>query len=305
MTQLSIVRQFTVLEPIPAFSCVTVDPATIDGLRLASSGDRRKIVIGVTDQSYSVGVTQVKLISYGEVTNPAWNWKVGLGRELYCGATGEIIQATVTNNVTQHLGFILDAKTALIDLSSIIKAQGPAGPQGERGNQGFPGPRGAPGGPTGPTGEAGPVGVGVTGPTGWTGPTGPGVTGPTGVPGPVGASGSRSYNENWYDTRSNGAVINLKVYPTVDGVGVLLNSDPSPVTILMEVDLANYGIVRDFMIRFIGDDVNDWSSQPVTLPNVRIAQGATLTLPGKSQVAVYSGFLIFDTVYLTQASLFD
>ena len=308
MTQLTLVSPFNILESIPAFSCIAMDSATIDGLCLASSTDAKKISIGLVDNKYTTGVQTVTIIYDGEISSPSWNWNIALGRNLYCGPRGELIQSPLGSNVNQNVAVIISSNTILVNLNSVIKTKGPQGQPGGQGPQGFPGPRGMPGGPTGPTGSVGPIGLSIPGPQGSVGPTGPigtGVKGSAGPTGPVGPMGNRSYNENWYDTRSGTTDIKLVIYPQIDAVGVLLNGTPNDLSIKLDVDDANYGKIRDFLIRIHGNGVDDWSAGQLTLVNTRLSSEVSLKLPSKSQVLLCNGYVIFDTVYITQASLFD
>jgi hypothetical protein len=306
MAQHVLVRKFNVLESIPAFSCVSVDSSSIDGLTLASSTDSKKMSFGVVDRSYVAGLRDVRVIYDGEITNPEWSWDITKGRELYCGPSGELTQSSIDNNVLQNVATIISSDTILVNVNAIIKARGPAGPAGKQGPQGFPGPRGLPGGPTGPAGEAGPTGPAVTGPAGPTGPVGSSVTGPAGPTGPVGPMGNRSYNENWYDTASDTAHLVVEIYPNIDGVGVLLNGEvPSDVTVDLNVDGGNYGKIRDFLLRIVGDGKTDWSQHQLLLPGTRVSTDVELKLPTQNQILLCDGYMVFDTIYITKASLFN
>lgn len=310
MTQLSIVKPFTVLEPLPKFTCVAADSAVVDGLRLASSTDVSKIAFGLVVQDWPAGAATVTVLTYGPVENSEWSWDISLGRELYCGPNGELVQGeVVSDNVMQKVGTILSATEILLDLDFIVKSRGPTGPSGPRGAQGYPGPggvNGTPGGPTGPTGDAGPQGDSVTGPTGSQGDAGPqGGEGPAGPTGPTGPVGTREYIENWYTVDEDTPTLAVTVYPGVDAIGVLLNTPVQDLSLTLTVDGANYGHIRDFMIRLVGDGVNDWSTSTFTLLGARIADGLTLTAPSTSTgVVVYTGYVIFDAVYITSVSTF-
>jgi len=305
MTQLILNFPFNVLESIPAFSCVAADSAIIDGLCLASSTDTKKIAFGIVDSKYTTGINPIKIIYDGEVTNPGWNWDIKLGRTLYCGPNGELTQRFSGTNLVQTVAIILSYDTILVNFNSAIKSQGPQGPQGGQGPQGFPGPRGMPGGPTGPTGETGSIGIGLIGPMGDVGPTGPigiGVKGPTG---PIGPMGNRSYKENWYDTSVDTSSLTMIVYPKMDGAGIILNGPASDLSFQLNVDDANYGTIRDFLIRIHGNGIDDWSSKKLVLNNARVANGISLNLPNITQTLLCSGYVIFDAVYITQVSIFD
>jgi len=306
MSQFTIIKPFKVLEPIPRFSCVAVDVAEVDGLRLASSTDVQKIAFGLVTQDVALGRVIVTVITYGQVDNPAWSWNVANGRELYCGANGELVQdVVISNNVMQKVGTILTPSSILVDIDFIVKAKGPTGPSGPRGSQGFPGPRGSPGGPTGPAGLNGPTGPSLTGPKGPTGPTGNlGPTGPRGATGSMGPVGNRSYTENWYDAANDGAEQDITVYPTVDAVGMLLNAPATDVVLTLTVDGANYGTIRDFIIRLVSDGINDWSGSTLSLPGARIADGVELKLPKEYETVLCTGYLIFDAIYINNVSTF-
>jgi len=306
MTQLSLVKPFTVLEPLPKFSCVAADSAVLDGLRLASSTDIQKIGFGIVDQDCSIGYATVKVLTYGEVENIGWNWDISQGRELYCGPSGELMQgAVVDNSLVQKVGVVLSETTILLDLDFIVKSRGPTGPAGARGSQGYPGPGGAYGGPTGPAGAAGATGAGLPGPTGPAGSAGSiGSTGLNGPTGPAGPVGNRAYSENWYDAEADGIPSSVTIYPSADAVGVFLNATPVNVEVTLVVDGANYGTIRDFIIRFVSDGVNDWSGSTISLPGVKLANGIVLVLPTMTQTVIYAGYLIFDAIYITNVSTF-
>jgi hypothetical protein len=307
MTQLTIVKPFTVLESLPKFSLVAADTTVVDGLRLASSTDVNKIAIGLVDQDWSAGAATVTVLTYGQVQNPDWSWDISLGRELYCGPTGGLVQGfSVSDNVAQKIGTVLSATTILLDLDLIVLAKGPIGPTGPRGAQGYPGARGLPGGPTGPTGVHGPTGPSVTGPAGSTGSIG--STGPTGTAGPTGpqgSTGSRAYNESWYDALADGVPTEVVIDNTMDAVGVLLNNAlTTDIGLTLTVDGSNYGLIRDFVLRFVGDGVNNWSARALTLPGTKLAAGVSLSLPNSTQTYIYTGYVIFDAVYITSVSHF-
>ena len=305
MTQLNLSRSFTILESIPAYSCVALDHTITDGLRLASSTDSQKPCFGIVNQSYTPGLHTTFVIFDGEVTNINWNWDISHGRELYCGPNGELTQSPLSNNTVQYVALIISPTTILMNLNSIVKSRGPTGPQGGQGPQGFPGSRGLPGGPTGPTGQTGPTGAALTGPTGSVGPTGPIGVGSRGPTGPVGPVGTRAYNENWYDTSVDTSSLQLIVYPDLDSVGVVLNGAPANLSIQLDVDEANYGRVRDFIIRLHGNGTDNWSSHSLSLVHVRLANGVSLSLPNSTQVVICTGYVIFDTVYITKISIFN
>lgn len=104
---LTLLRQFNVLESLPAYSCVAVSTTTPDGLLKASSTDVEKIAFGVVTEEQTSGVKNVTIVTYG-FENPAWSWDISLGRELYCGPSGELVQGgVITNNVVQKVGMVL------------------------------------------------------------------------------------------------------------------------------------------------------------------------------------------------------
>lgn len=298
MTQLTLSQSFDVLESIPAFSCVTIDRSSMNGLCLASSTDIRKVSFGLVDRSYARGNQSVKIIYDGEITNPEWNWNINLGRELYCGPSGELIQSSSENNIVQYVGLIISASTVLVKLSAVIKLRGPIGQTGTQGPQGIQGPPGSSNGVPGPIGDPGP-----------TGPIGPqGIQGEPGIQGPPGSSvvqaAQSHYNENWYDTRDEIADP-IVIYSNVDAVGIILNGPPKTLSLKFDVNDGNYGKVRDFMIRIHGNGVDNWSTNQLSLVNTRVANREFLVLPNPGQVLICSGYVIFDTVYITKASLFD
>lgn len=188
-----------VLEPLPAFSLITNDPIIPSSIRLASSTDVTKIVIGIVNQDYlSVGFQAVHFITEGEIINPSWNWNISSGKDLYCDPTGKITQhfdPSVSNTI-QKIGEILTPTIIMVNIGPVISGQSNYNPPGNSGHAGATGPTG----PFGQVGPTGPFGASVTGPIGHTGPTGinglsvvgptgPSVTGPTGATGPVGING--------------------------------------------------------------------------------------------------------------------
>lgn len=303
MNYFNLTRQFTVTESIPAFTCVALDPLVAEGICISSNSDITKPTIGIVDTAYGVGQTFVKVVTYGELLNRAWKWNLSKGRNLYCGLHGELTQDPPEQNLVRHLGFVINENTIFVDLNSIVKTRGPTGPMGNQGPQGYQGLRGNPGGPTGPAGPEGPQGpIGLSVP----GPTGPmGERGIPGPQGPRGPAGVRSYNENWYDTSVDSPNIDLSINPGIDCIGIMLNGPSTDVSIKLKVDDANYGLVRDFVIRLMSNGVDDWSGNSCTLQYARLAQNVSTILPNSKQIVVYKGFVIFDTVYITHVSIFD
>ena len=167
-------------EPIPAFYAVT--NVGNGQIMLASNSDINKAPIGIVDLDLTPGES-AEIIAYGMVYNDQWNWDVSLGKDLFCGPTGQLVQGFPADEPTNiKIGSIIDFRNILVDLGNFRGGPtGPAGgPQGPQGPAGVTGPTGAAGtagseGPTGPTGPGGAHGV--------TGPTGFGVTGPTGTAG--------------------------------------------------------------------------------------------------------------------------
>ena len=203
-------------EPIPAFYAIS---NTGDGrIKLADKNDQDRRPIGIVDRDLMPGESS-EIIAYGIVYNDQWNWDELLGKNVYCGTDGLLVQGFPSEEQENiKIGSIIDVRSVLIDINNYRGgptgpaggATGPTGPsvtgpqgaQGPTGPQGAQGPDGQFGGPTGPTGNIGPMGIpGAQGPTGTkgpTGPTGPAVTGPTGigipgaagVPGPTGPAGA-------------------------------------------------------------------------------------------------------------------
>jgi hypothetical protein len=139
--------QATAIEPIPAFYAIS---NTGDGhMKLADRDDADRRPIGIVDRDLMPGES-AEIISYGIVYNDQWNWDRELGKYLYCGVDGELVQGTETP-IGPLMGYIIDERSILVDINTI-------------------GERGLPGGPVGPAGPAGPPGD--TGPTGPTGPAG-------------------------------------------------------------------------------------------------------------------------------------
>jgi hypothetical protein len=118
-------------------------------MKLADRDDADRRPIGIVDRDLMPGES-AEIISYGIVYNDQWNWDRELGKYLYCGVDGELVQGTETP-IGPLMGYIIDERSVLIDINTI-------------------GERGLPGGPVGPVGPAGPPGD--TGPTGPTGPAG-------------------------------------------------------------------------------------------------------------------------------------
>ena len=152
-------------EPIPAFYCVS---NTGDGrMVLASNGSYFLHPIGVVTQDLLPGESSM-IITNGIIYNDQWDWDHELGKDLFCGPSGELVQGypSMTNNL--RIGWIIDRRAILVDISTIASdgAIGPTGPLGM----------------TGPTGVAGPIGH--EGPPGYQGVDG--VPGPTGPTGPIG-----------------------------------------------------------------------------------------------------------------------
>jgi len=142
-------------EPIPAFYAIS---NTGDGrLILADNLDVERRPIGIVLQDLLPGES-AEIISNGVVYNDQWMWDSTLGKNIYCGTDGLLVQGFPNAEPTNiKLGSIIDLHSILIDINNY------------RG-----GPTGASGGPTGPGGQNGQNGQnGASGPTGSIGPTGP------------------------------------------------------------------------------------------------------------------------------------
>lgn len=235
--------ELNVLEPLTAFSLITNDSVVPSAIRLASSTDVTKIVIGIVNQNYlSLGFQLVHFITAGEIINPGWNWDISHGKDLYCDPTGHITQhADVSiSNTVQKIGEILTPTTILINITAIVSI--PAAPVGPTGPGGATGPTGPNHGATGPTGA---TGAGTTGSgfysTGPTGPFGASVTGPTGAIGPTGINGLSVLGPTG-PTGSGAIGPTGHVGPTGPGVGATGPTGPvgnGTISSMNDVDIVN------------------------------------------------------------------
>ena len=112
------IKTFNVLEPIPKFFLVTGDPHSQESLRLASSTDVNRLAFGIVVADYPIANTvDVLIITYGVIEYHGWDWDVNLGKELYCGPTGEFVQAIIpSDNAIQKVGTVLGPTTILLDI---------------------------------------------------------------------------------------------------------------------------------------------------------------------------------------------
>lgn len=89
-----IVKPFNVEESLEQFSLVALSKVSPETLVKASSTDVDKLAFGVVLDDlttiYPVYNHPVRILTYGVVENPLWNWNPALGTELYCGPTGQI-----------------------------------------------------------------------------------------------------------------------------------------------------------------------------------------------------------------------
>jgi hypothetical protein len=106
-------------EPIPAFYAVT---AVGNGqIRLANGSQVSARPIGIVTVPVAPGEA-VDVVFKGIVYNDQWNWDVANGKDIYCGATGELVQESVPfTNGAARVGTILGPQTILVDI---------VGPQG-------------------------------------------------------------------------------------------------------------------------------------------------------------------------------
>lgn len=102
------------VEPIPAFFGVSnVGDGTV---QLASGTVVTKRPIGITLVDATPG-DPVDIVTHGIVYNDQWNWDVNNGKDIYCGASGELIQGPVTfTNGAARVGTILSPQTILVDV---------------------------------------------------------------------------------------------------------------------------------------------------------------------------------------------
>lgn len=144
-------------EAIPAYSLVTNSG---DGrLFLAQNDNINFRPIGMVTQGLNPG-DPGEVVANGIIYHDGWNWDNNVGKDLYCGIDGEMLQAApVDGDVFIKVGSILDRTSIVINIDIFGS------------------------GPTGPTGSPGPTGAGSDGAAGPTGPLGPtGATGAQGGP---------------------------------------------------------------------------------------------------------------------------
>ena len=129
--------QATASEPVPQFYCVT--NLGNDTIGLADGAMASKRAIGVADIPAAVGQA-VTYVADGLLYSDSWNWNVALGKDLFCGRTGELIQGEPVGSGTlsQKIGTIIGPKTILIQIDLFG-----AGGQGGIGDTGPRGPTGA------------------------------------------------------------------------------------------------------------------------------------------------------------------
>jgi hypothetical protein len=103
------------LEPIPAFHCVTIDINT--GLvKLASSDDINKRPVAIVDIDVEQGAV-ARLITADVVFNEQWNWDLHLGKDLFCGPTGQLEQHT-SDYEGYRVATILTAQSIVMDFAN-------------------------------------------------------------------------------------------------------------------------------------------------------------------------------------------
>lgn len=175
-------------EPIPAFYCVSnIGDGTI---QLASGQNIERRPIGIVLVPADPGEA-VDVITQGYVFNDQWNWSPVLGKDLYCGPTGELRQGVViSQGGVVRMGTIIGPQTVLVDIDTF--GVGPPGINGDDGNSGYSGLNGLSGysGSDGASGYSGLDGISVSGYSGYSGPQGPqGLSGYSGAPAPGGGIG--------------------------------------------------------------------------------------------------------------------
>lgn len=174
-------------EPIPAYSAVS--NLGESHLILANDADVHRRPIGIVICDMMPGESQ-EIITNGIVYNDQWDWDYLLGKDLFCGPNGELLQGFPEEEATRlKVASILDRHNILVDIGNFGGGQASTGPTGAPGSPGSTGPTGAKGA-TGPVGTPGVPGLSLTGPVGATGPAGP--TGAQGSPGNIGPTGPAS-----------------------------------------------------------------------------------------------------------------
>ena len=200
-------------EIIPALSCVA--NVGDDTAILASDTDVDKRPIGLTTVDALIGEA-VDVVTNGIVYSDQWDWNIALGKDVYCGPTGELVQGPSADvlGAKIRVGTILSPTSILVDVDLYgTIASGPtglSGYSGTNGASGYSGTNGASGysgvstsgysgfsgaiGSTGSSGYSGVNGVGASGysgvdAVGTSGYSGVGTSGYSGVDGAVGTSG--------------------------------------------------------------------------------------------------------------------
>ena len=111
-------------EPIPAFFAVTnTGDSTV---QLADGTNIQKRPIGLALRSANPG-DPVDIVTSGIVYNDQWNWDSSADKDIYCSATGELVQGSVTySNGADRVGTVLGPQTILvnIDLYALVGGGG-------------------------------------------------------------------------------------------------------------------------------------------------------------------------------------
>ena len=107
--------------PIPAFYAITSNG---DGtVELASGSDPLKKPIGITTVPAIAG-DPVDVVFKGIVYNDQWDWDPQLGRDLYCGVTGELYQDVTGPTNIVKVGVVLSPRTILVDIDTYGSSTG-------------------------------------------------------------------------------------------------------------------------------------------------------------------------------------
>jgi len=188
-------------EPIPAYSAVS--NLGESHLILASDNDIDRRPIGIVLYDMLPGESN-EVITNGIVYNDQWDWDYTLGKDLFCGSNGELLQGFPAEEITRlKVASILDRHNILVDIGNFgggMSLTGPSGPAGASGYSGvgISGYSGIPGtasasGYSGATGGAG--ASGYSGATGGAGASGySGATGGAGASGYSGAASASGYS---------------------------------------------------------------------------------------------------------------
>jgi hypothetical protein len=111
------------VEPIPIYHCVAYKGPNQTGLATNRSPDRGRC-IGVSVENTLTNEMR-KYVTFGYVTNPAWNFTENPGTLVFVGNNGQVTTDVPTKISLQRIGTVVSSDTILVDIGILFRIVDP------------------------------------------------------------------------------------------------------------------------------------------------------------------------------------